>query len=1222
MIGQVLTQKLKKRSFPVSFSVISFFIIVLSHNPVSAAEPCSAVFYDFGGGKQDTVPCGSAANTTSNIDVGSGVGTSSFTFVAPCSSPDPGQAVQWFSFNIIRGGMAFEWQVIETGSDDILYELYYSNDVGGPNECTDLTYYRCGDYFSSWERLSVPEPTLPTRFYLAIYSKDPNDSKVTVNLKFRKACGEDAPCAIAQDGEPTVVCDPTGYHVSVPVLALNSTYNVSTNGATSVSPSSFVASAPATAETITLFYPENIDPWSVTVSGDSACDVTVSDVAPDCNLSCESFVRAYPTGFENDLYNTWGGAWVDYNGDGYDDLMVADYDFWRSSKMYENNGDGTFTSVTIGDPVVDQGSNAGVVFGDYDNDGDPDLYTANNVRISNFLYANSGGSFTKVNDSPISGYDGYSHSASWVDYDNDGYLDLFATDFMSTRYNQLYHANGDGTFSVATGNPINIEAYPTFSGVWADYDNDGLQDLFVANLKNEDNSLFHNDGNGSFTKITSGSIVSDGGNSHTGSWGDYDNDGDMDLFVGNASNQKDFLYQNDGDGTFTKKTSLAMTSENGHTFGSVWADFNNDGHLDLYVVHDNSSTNSLFFNNGDGTFTQNTSLVPATDTENSVSTMVSDYDNDGDVDIFVANKTNKENALYINQASLCGNHYACFNLTGTASNADAIGARIQVKATINGSEVWQTRQISTQSGGISAQSSLTQHFGLGDATTIDSVVIYWPSGYVQYLTSGITVDGCNDITEPQDAQVTFLAFIDGNGNCTYDAGEVVLPGISGTITELNGVRISTDAQGQYTMNMPAGTYTFVEDASADYTHPCYTDLTFSALSGQSTTTYLPHNAAYIDADLWVELSSTAQRIGERNTYTISYGNDGNTTAYDVEIAVTFDGDITPVYADSSWDFTEGSIAEGGGTYIWTIDSVEAFTSYSITIIDSVSSDAVAGTQSTTTVTYRSVDSDNNYSDNSDISTPLLVASFDPNDILVKPEGDIIPGDSLVYRIRFENMGNHPVEHVYIVDTLSQFLDLSTFRMLSTSHYCRTRINPNGVIEFFFQYIMLPGEGTEPGENEGYAEFSIFPHDGLSDYTVIENQAGIKFDHQAMIMTNTVHTTYRLTSLADSEQTAEDSDLSWPEGTTPLEGVLDNDISVRFFPNPASKNAFLSIQSDKSHNYQLRVVNAQGQEIFSRELQSQQASTSIEIPVSTWSPGFYTAVLCYDSRKVIIRFIRQ
>ncbi|MEM7370980.1 MAG: FG-GAP-like repeat-containing protein [Bacteroidota bacterium] len=935
--------------------------------------------------------------------------------------------------------------------------------------------------------------------------------------------------------------------------------------------------------------------------------------------ACFTFTKSTGTGLESEAENTWGAAWGDYDGDGDEDLLIPDFSHWKSSRIYSNNGDGTFTSVSVGSPTADKGSNVGGVWGDYDNDGDLDLYTANNVRLENKLYDNDGtGNFTTSSDSVASNYEGYSHAASWVDYDNDGYLDIFATDYMPTRFNQLFKNNGDGTFSLAQNATVNMEVQPTLSAAWGDYDNDGLIDVFVPNADGENNSLYHNNGNGRFSLVNSGSVSSDGGNSHSASWADYDNDGDLDLFVCNASNQFDFFYTNDGDGTFTKNTSLSIVTENGHSFGSVWGDFDLDGDLDLYVVHDNGNPNSFFFNDGDGTFTKDTQLSISTDTENSVSPTVVDYQNDGDLDIFIANNGYESNSLYINDATGCNNHYACFDLVGSAANKDAIGTIIKVKATMSGSPTWQMRQITSLSGGISAQSSLKAHFGVDDATTIDSVEIRWPSGYIQYLTS-LSADACTTIVEPTGGTVTFLAFVDANGNCTYEAGETLLPNISGTISEIDHT-IVTGANGEVVVNLNAGSYTYIEDIHADYTHPCYTSKAFTATNGSSTTVYLPHQATCSYPDVWVDLSGTAQRVGSRNTYRLSYGNAGIATAISPEIAVTFDADLTPVAADVAWDRVEG-----GNTYIWEFDSLVSFESGIITITDSVSILATLGDSVSVTATFQNLSNDCDLTDNSKTETRVIVGAIDPNDLLVLPKDTLMKGDYLTYRVRFQNVGTFFAEHVVVQDTLPESLDIETLQIVGASHFHELNILKDRIVEFKFDYIFLPDSGMNEVESHGFVEFTISAIENVQIGDVIENRAAIYFDNLPPIITNTTKTivwdnNIPLYSSTNPNSTSVETEVLEAEELQKPEDLGHDFPTV--FPNPVSDIAVLRFKGHMDQGYQISISNAVGGVQFRTHGMSTGEVQNFIISMRKWPTGIYFVILERGKEKKVLKLIKS
>jgi hypothetical protein len=306
----------------------------------------------------------------------------------------------------------------------------------------------------------------------------------------------------------------------------------------------------------------------------------------------------------------------------------------------------------------------------------------------------------------------YGRGMSWADYDNDGRMDLFVANAAlsgAQQLNRLYRNLGEGVFQPVTGPGPGGEAAVSFSGSWADYDNDGDLDLFVANGGWEQvrtSFLYRNNGDGTFTKITDGDIVTDQYGSVYGTWGDYDNDGFLDLFVSHSSpantspsyqpTAKNSLYHNYGDGTFRKVTSGSLVNDLGCSLGSAWGDYDNDGFLDLYVTNFGSRVNDLFHNNG------NT------------------------------------------------NSWIIINCIGTFSNRSAIGAKVRLRATIRGRTTWQMREISG-GGGYTSQNDLRAHFGLGDATMIDTLRIEWPSGIVQEL-HDVAAKQFLTVTEPARLQ--------------------------------------------------------------------------------------------------------------------------------------------------------------------------------------------------------------------------------------------------------------------------------------------------------------------------------------------------------------------------------------------------------------------------------------------------------------------------------------
>ncbi len=460
-----------------------------------------------------------------------------------------------------------------------------------------------------------------------------------------------------------------------------------------------------------------------------------------------------------------GCAWGDYDGDGFIDLFVANA-LVHTNFLYRNNRDGTFTRMTnasLGSMVSDVGDSSGGAWADYDNDGYLDLFVVN-YRKKSFLYHNNGdGSFTKIMQGPVVNDVGDGVAAAWADYDNDGAVDLFVS-VTASLTNFLYHGNGDGTFTRIVSGDLATDWGGGQVPAWGDYDNDGDLDLFLPNNAAEffpapySNNLFYvNTGGGSFTRIASGNIAADPGFAHACAWGDYDNDGYLDLFVtqnSNAGRPKSLLYHNDRNGNFTRITQGDIVNDLGDSTGCAWGDYDNDGFLDLFVANRDRS-NFLYRNNGDGTFAKITSGAIVNDGGISVGCAWGDYDNDGFLDLFVANgevTQSQNNFLYHNNGN--SNQWIKVQCVGTASNRSAIGAKVRVAASIGGVMRWQLREISGGSG--LGQNDLRANIGLGDATNVHTVRIEWPSGTVQEF-HNLAVKQILTVTEPPRLQTVGMA---------------------------------------------------------------------------------------------------------------------------------------------------------------------------------------------------------------------------------------------------------------------------------------------------------------------------------------------------------------------------------------------------------------------------------------------------------------------------------
>jgi hypothetical protein len=443
--------------------------------------------------------------------------------------------------------------------------------------------------------------------------------------------------------------------------------------------------------------------------------------------------------------------WVDYDNDGDVDLFVTNGpQQGENNFFYENNGDGTFTKITDIAITQDGKASDGSSWGDIDNDGDLDLFVANWWGQPNLLYLNNGDkTFTFQQGILMTTESSHSETGSWGDYDNDGFLDLYVCNSGGDLKNFLYKNNGDGSFSKINQSFLN-QAFASRNVDWIDYNNDGWQDIFVTNENNQNENLYLNNGDDTFTSATVPSLLQNGGSTAGSNWEDFDNDGDFDVLLVNWGNQRNQLYINNGDGTFTKLNEAPFTADVSNSFGSSVGDIDNDGDLDIIIARAFTTqkiANYLYINNNDGTFSKSNDTA-VQDSGWTYGIALGDYDNDGWLDLFEARcyNENENNVLFHNNSG--SNNWVMMNLNGVLSNKSAIGAIVKLKAVIDGNPVWQMRKVAGQNG--YCGQNLQIHFGLGDATHIDSLVIQWPSGIVQGV-QNLNVNQYNEVVEDTNA---------------------------------------------------------------------------------------------------------------------------------------------------------------------------------------------------------------------------------------------------------------------------------------------------------------------------------------------------------------------------------------------------------------------------------------------------------------------------------------
>ncbi|HEX5095097.1 MAG TPA: FG-GAP-like repeat-containing protein, partial [Acidimicrobiia bacterium] len=436
-----------------------------------------------------------------------------------------------------------------------------------------------------------------------------------------------------------------------------------------------------------------------------------------------------------------GASWVDYDGDGDLDLYVVTGFSANNENVLYRNDQGTLVRVT-GVPLVEDAADSPCsAWGDYDNDGAIDAFVSNLVASGGMLF--HGGvldTTAGVTSTALKGT-----GCAWGDYDNDGRLDLVVSALFGqgniVTGNRLFHGGGNGTFTEVTVGPMVTTQDTHHHPTWADYDGDGDLDLFFATgpVGSTDTdrmyrNLLRETGAATFAAITTAPIATDARDSQQLSWVDYDDDGDLDLYAVNYTSLGNQLYRNDGGGAFTKITTGTIVTDTGANHGVVWGDFDLDGDQDAYVARDNTQSNRYYRNEGNGTFTRISAGAHVTELRSNYGAAAGDYDGDGDLDLFVPTARSEGPSLLFRNDLASGNHWAAFRLEGTVANRTGLGAKVRVRAVIAGVAKWQMRELrnATCYGGHDA---LEAHFGLGDAATIDSVRVEWPGGTVDTWTN-------------------------------------------------------------------------------------------------------------------------------------------------------------------------------------------------------------------------------------------------------------------------------------------------------------------------------------------------------------------------------------------------------------------------------------------------------------------------------------------------------
>jgi hypothetical protein len=505
----------------------------------------------------------------------------------------------------------------------------------------------------------------------------------------------------------------------------------------------------------------------------------------------------------SDFHSGVAIAVVDMNNDGLDDICRMDGG--NSIEIqYQVSGGAGFTSMSVMN--VNGGSQWSMCVGDVDNNGFNDILAGGFYDEIKVVSANEDGSFYLSQYAP--GATIFAQGSNMADINNDGFLDLFVC--HDDAESRIWANNGDGTFSEAD-DWIDMATTPAsdnsgnYGSIWTDFDNDGDIDLYIAKCRGgvsdptdprRINALYVNDGENNYTESAEEYGLKIGAQSWTADFNDIDNDGDLDCFVTNHD-VANMLLENDGTGHFTDISDEAGFSGSSFPIQGVMRDFDNDGFVDIMIA---GGSHELYHNNGDKTFSLVEGLFDNNDME---SYAIGDLNNDGYLDIYggyaeiYTNPSDIDDVLWMNNGG--DNNYLSVNPVGNESNKSGVGARVEVY----GPWGMQIREIrSGESYGI--QNSMNAHFGLGQNESIDSLIIRWPSGIV---------DTYDDVEINQLITVNENNCISPNADVAIDGSTIFCPGESAMLSAPEGFLYSwsTGATSQSITVTEAGSYNVTID---------------------------------------------------------------------------------------------------------------------------------------------------------------------------------------------------------------------------------------------------------------------------------------------------------------------------------------------------------------------------------------------------------------------------
>ncbi len=917
---------------------------------------------------------------------------------------------------------------------------------------------------------------------------------------------------------------------------------------------------------------------------------------------------------------------ADWNNDGLDDIIRLD--LGKNAIVEVQSYGGQFQTISFGQMA--SSSAWAMCVADVDKNGYLDIIGGWNGSCKIFKISNDGTTAT-LYTLPNSNF--FLQNITAADINNDGHIDIFTCD--DNGESSVYLNDGNGNF--AESNIINFNVTATddsgnYGSVWTDFDGDGDFDLYIAKCRQGVNSptdgrrinvLFVNNGNGTFTENAAAANINIGAQTWTASFGDIDNDGDMDLMLTNHD-VASMILENNGSGVYTNITATTGFNINDIIpIQSVFADFDNDGYLDILVTGTNSR---LFRNNGNKTFTLVTGLFNSNNME---SFAVGDLDHDGFIDVYAGyaniytTPTAVDDVLWLNNGN--NNNYIGFRLSGTTSNKDAIGAKVKIYGP------WGVQVREVRAGeSYGTCNSFKLHFGIGGATSVDSARIFFPSGATQKLTN-LTTNRYIHVIENTCVSVNPLIALNGV--------QVICPGSSVQLSAPEGMNylwsngattqnINVSSAGNYFLRLTStnGCREYSGFKNIQNGQSYSVSVSVSKCPGQSHT--LPNGSSVNSAGTYPVTLTAANGCDSIVTTQLTYLP-----------APQISNSVNP----TTCGLPEGSItanvsgATGPYTYLWntgaTSTSISALSSgtYTVTVTASnscsSSQSSIVASSVCPQLTGHSI---SNITQNSASVNWPAYACAKKYRVILKKSGS---GNSTTFTVAAPatsfNLTNLDVNSTYqvririqcsqngtVLSTISPIINFTTLNSQGVACVPPTNISNSttsntatitwtpvsGALSYNLRYRLIGNTSwtVVSGINGGFSSYTI---NNLSSSTAYEFQLRTKCN------------------ASPDEFSAFTATFSFTTAAQRLsESISAMQISV--LPNPAYEMVNLTIESSNPSAMSIRIYDLLGREILSENITTPEAITAKQYTLDEWSKGLYLIYIEQGEQVEVRKLMKQ